>query len=246
MVVHIAGLITPQIEALIEVCRDHHVFLIEDAAHAHGAIYKDRMAGSLGDVGCFSFYPTKVLTSGEGGMVCTNMPELTEKAKVLRYDGIRSDGLVAELGYNWHPSEFHSILGLYQLARLEEFIQKRNEVAERYEKGLKKIRDIKVFSKPSFVRHSFYKFPVLVEKGMDAEGLMGVMRGKYGVEIGRVYYPPCHLQPLYRSLFGFKAGVFPVAEDVLKRVICLPMHAGLRVTEVDYVLESLGNALDEK
>ena len=245
MAVHIAGLISPTIDDLRELCEDHHLFLIEDAAHAHGAMFKGEMAGNLGDVGCFSFYPTKVMTTGEGGMICTNMDKIAEKAKVLRYDGISNDGLIREIGYNWHPSEFHSAIGIYQLLRLEEFIKKRNDIARLYENRLRKISGISLFHRPSNIRHAYYKFPILLEPDINAEDLMKNLKEKHGVETGRVYYPPCHMQPLYKRLFGFKEGAFPVAEDVLSRVITLPMHAGMRTNEIDYVLENLESTINE-
>jgi perosamine synthetase len=245
MVVHIAGLIHPQIEELVEICRDNDLFLIEDSSHAHGALFKDKMAGSFGDVSTFSFVPTKVMTAGEGGMICTNIDKIAEKARLLRYDGVGPDGLTTELGYNWHPSEFHSVLGIYQLLHLEEFVKKRNEIAEKYEAGLKKISGVKTFHRPSHIRHSYYKFPILIEDGVDTAKLMRTLKEKYGVETGRVYYPPCHLQPLYKELYGFKEGAFPVAEEVLKKVICLPIHYKLNDVEIDYVLESLQSTLNE-
>jgi len=245
MTVHLAGLISPTIDDLRELCEDHHLFLIEDAAHAHGAMFKGEMAGNLGDIGCFSFYPTKVMTTGEGGMISTNMDKVAEKAKVLRYDGISSDGLIREMGYNWHPSEFHSVIGIYQLLRLEEFVKKRNYVARLYGNRLRKTDGISLFPKPSNARHAYYKFPILLESSINPEDLMKRLKEKYYVETGRIYYPPCHMQPLYKQLFGFREGAFPVAEDVLSRTITLPMHPGIEAEQVDYVLDSLENAINE-
>lgn len=245
IIVHVAGLITPNIQELLEVCEDHHLFLVEDTAHAHGAMFKDRMAGSLGDVACFSFYPTKIMTTGEGGMICTNISDLDSKSRVLRLDGIGSDGLVQELGHNWHPSEIHSVIGIYQLRRLEEFIRRRQEVASTYIRLLEKIKSVQVFAKPSYIRHSYYKFPVLLNEEISSEKLIKVMLEKHGIEIGRIYYPPCHLQPLYKKIFGFKEGHLPISEEILKRVIALPMHAHISTAEAESAIKAIKESLPE-
>jgi dTDP-4-amino-4,6-dideoxygalactose transaminase len=245
MVVHIAGLICPQMDELVEICRDRDLFLIEDAAHAHGAMFNGIQAGNLGDVGCFSFYPTKVMTTGEGGMICTNIGELPERMKVIRFDGISPEDLnvVIKLGYNWHMSELNAVLGIYQLRRLESYINQRNKIASQYRSGLKGLSGVTVFHTPSTIRHSYYKFPILVDEDIHINKLIQILKDHYGIEIGRLYYPPCHLQPLYQKLMNCKAGMYPTAEEILRRVICLPMHVQIRETDVKYVLNSLTDAM---
>lgn len=239
MVVHIHGLVCPEIEKLIELCRDKGLFLIEDAAHAPGALFKDKKAGSFADAGCFSFFPTKIITSGEGGMVCTNNESMAEKIKILRYDGIGTDNLHVDFGDNWHITEMSSILGIYQLNRIEEFIKRRNEIALRYRESIRKVDGLTTIEVPSQFRCSFYKFPVMVDEGIDAVPLMQELKSKYGIETGQVYYPPCHLQPIYKKMFGYEEGMLPVSERVLKRMVCLPMHVQLTDSDVDYVLTNL-------
>jgi len=172
MVVHIAGLVCPQMVELSEICEDRGLFLIEDAAHAHGAMFRGKMAGNLGDIGCFSFFPTKVMTAAEGGMICTNIDELSEIMRVLIFDGIGHDGLHLELGYNWHMSELHSVLGIYQFHRLEHIVKRRNEIATKYRNSLNKTGGVTLFHTPPHIRHSYYKFPILIEDGSDTELLM--------------------------------------------------------------------------
>lgn len=245
MVVHVAGLVCPQIDDLLELCEDRGLFLLEDAAHAHGATFKGRKAGSFGEVGCFSFYPTKVMTTGEGGMVCTNREDLFEQFKLLRNHGTDSRGLQVELGYNWRLSEVNAVLGVYQLRRLEEFVERRNRVAEMYREGLNDVEGLTFFEVPGEMRHSYYKFPVKVRSASVASALIKEMRDEYGVELGRVYYPPCHLEPLYMKLFGYKEGVFPVAEETLSRTVCLPIYVQMQKNEVEYVIDGLRKALAE-
>jgi dTDP-4-amino-4,6-dideoxygalactose transaminase len=246
MVVHIAGLICPQMDELAKICEDQGLFLMEDAAHAHGATYKGIKAGNLGDVGCFSFYPTKIMTTGEGGMICTNRDELPEEMKILRFDGISPEDstVVIKLGYNWHMSELNAVLGIYQLNRLEDYIEQRNHISVEYQRGLKNLDGVHLFQKPSYIRHSYYKFPILVDEDIDTNRLITLLKEQYGIEIGRLYYPPCHLQPLYQDLMDCKPGMFPVAEDVLPKVICLPMHVQMQDPDVEYVVQSLREAIN--
>ena len=136
IVVHIAGLLCPQINELKEFCEQKGLFLLEDSAHAHGATLDGRKAGTFGDVGCFSFYPTKVMTSGEGGMIITNNEILADQAKILRTCGQNAHRDVVMLGHNWRLNELNAIVGINQLEHLEEFLNKRNQVAGWYEETL--------------------------------------------------------------------------------------------------------------
>lgn len=238
MVVHLAGLICPQMKELKEICSSYALFLIEDAAQAHGATIDGKKAGSLGDAGCFSFFPTKPMTTGEGGIITTNDAKLAEFARSLRHHGREGD-LHMRLGYNWRMSEVNAILGIYQLRRLEEYIKRRNEVAQKYTDALKEINNVSPTPVPSNIRHSYYKYPVLLSGDRGAFGLEKLLQGKYGIATGTLYYPPIHLQPIYRQLFGYNEGMLPVAEEVLLRELCLPMFVGISDEAINYVIESL-------
>lgn len=244
IVVHIAGLVCPQIGELQEFCEQKGLFLLEDSAHAHGATYNGQKAGTFGDVGCFSFYPTKVMTSCEGGMILTNNEELAENARVLRTCGQNSDRLMVKLGHNWRMSELSAIVGKHQLAYLDEFIAKRNHVARLYEELLADTSEVSLFRVPSNSIHSYYKFPLELNEDIDRTKIAAHMKQEFGVETGHVYYPPCHLQPYYKETFGTKEGDYPNAERTLKQVLCLPMHAALTDENVQYVCESLKSTLD--
>lgn len=239
IVVHIAGLVCPQIRMLRELCRDHDLFLLEDAAHAHGAMIDAKKAGSLGDAGCFSFYPTKVMTTGEGGMITTDNEELSEAALCMRTHGQDTKRNMVMLGHNWRMGEIAAIIGRRQLSNLEAFVRKRNEIARQYERLLAGIKEIALFKTPANIRHSYYKYPLKVKESIDVEELALSLKNKYGIETGNIYYPPCHLHPFYRENFGTKEGDLPISESVLKRVICLPMHAGLGKEDAEYVSNAL-------
>ena len=245
IVVHTAGLVCPQINELKELCREKELFLLEDAAHAHGAMIDGRMAGTIGDAGIFSFYPTKVMTTCEGGMIITNNSQLDEEARCLRNDGLNSERKAVMLGNNWRLNEMAAVMGKHQLEHLEEFVHKRNEVARWYEKTLSNVKGISLFKTPSNIRHSYYKYAVRLADGIEREKLSVLLNGKYGVETGHLYYPPCHLQPFYMETFGSRMGAFPVAESVPNKVLCLPMHYGVTKENVDYICDALVSSINE-
>src|ERR1043165_145830 len=145
LVVHIAGLIYPEIDRLREICRERGLFLIEDPSHAHGATIDERPAGSLSDAACFSFYPTKVMTTGTGGMITTDQAALAEYARSLRHHGQgQSLEQIVNFGNDWCMDEISAALGVYQLQRLEENVAHRNRIVEWYRRGLGDIDWIKV------------------------------------------------------------------------------------------------------
>jgi perosamine synthetase len=244
IVVHIAGLICPQINEIKQFCKDNNLFLMEDSAHAHGASLDGQKAGTFGDAGCFSFYPTKVMTSCEGGMIITNDTELAETARCMRTCGQTKDRQVVMLGHNWRLSEMAAIVGKHQLENLDEFIDKRNQIAREYEARLGNVDGLTLFEKPSNVRHSYYKYPVKLNEEINREKLSLMLKQRYGIDTGHVYYPPCHLHPFYLEKYSLK-GKLPVSESVLNQVMCLPMHVGLNLQDVAYVSDALVSSLTE-
>jgi len=245
IVVHLAGLICPQIDELVQLCKEHGLFLLEDAAHAHGAMVNGKMAGALGDAGCFSFYPTKVMTSGLGGMITTDDSNLAEAARLMRTHGQNSQGQMIMLGHEWRLSEISAIVGKHQLEHLEQFINRRNEIAKYYGTALAKVADISLFQTPPYIRHSYYKYPIKIAEDIDIEKLATVLKREYGIETGNIYYPPCHLHPFYMANFGTRKGDLPVAENTLERILCLPMHCGMTDSTAQDVISALRASIDE-
>jgi dTDP-4-amino-4,6-dideoxygalactose transaminase len=237
--VHIAGLICPQIRELKEFCKEQELFLLEDSAHAHGATLEAQKAGTFGDVGCFSFYPTKVMTSCEGGMIVTQDRELAEEAQCVRSCGQNVERQMVKLGDNWRLSEPAAIVGLHQLKHLEEFLLKRNQIADCYEEALADVEEISLFSAPANSRHSYYKYPLRLAEGIDRQKAAATLKEKFEIETGHIYYPPCHLHPYYMETFGTRVGDLPVAERVLKQIMCLPMHYQITEQNIQYISEAL-------
>lgn len=240
IVVHIAGLICPDIDRLREVCRERGLFLIEDPSHAHGATINDRRAGNLADAACFSFYPTKVMTTGTGGMITTNNAELADYARSVRHHGQgQSLEQIVNFGSDWCMDEISAALGVFQLQRLEENVAHRNQVVEWYRRGLSEIDWITAPLYSENLRHAYYKFPVMLAAGIDKHRLFEIMAEEYQIELGSIYDPPCHLHPVFQQEFGFYQGMFPRTEAVLARQVCLPVHAAITEAEVATVIAAL-------
>ena len=243
--VHIGGVVCPDIRAIKEVCEDHGLFLVEDAAHAHGCTVDGQPAGSIGDVGCFSFYPTKVMTTGEGGMITTDRDDIAEKALRLRDQGKESFGsnLIVDLGYNWRMPEVCAAIGLVQLDGLERAIASRRRIARYYDAALSKVDGIRPLEVPSNIYCNYYKYVAFLDGGIDRD-LFKVRLREMGVRCGgEVYWPPLHLQPLYRRLLGTREGDFPSAEEACRRMVCLPMFTGMSDEDARYVADCVAEVL---
>lgn len=247
MVVHIGGLITPKIKDIQEICEDHSLFLIEDAAHAHGSEYRGQKAGTFGALAGFSFYPTKVMTAGEGGVITTNSEEYTEFAHTLRDQGKSGflSGDIIELGYNWRMSEIHAVIAVYQLKRLDEFITNRTKIANIYDTELAKISGITPLIIPKECKSNYYKYTAFLDNSIDIEAFRKNLKEKHTVSLsGGVYDLPCHLQPLYKKLFNYKEGLYPVAEKILPKHICLPIYADMTEDNAMHVINSIKKVLE--
>lgn len=246
IVVHIGGIITPHIDEIRRVCEDAGVPLIEDAAHAHGSAIGGRRAGSLGRAGCFSFYPTKVITSGEGGMIVTDDEAIYQEALIYRDQGKEgfTTNFHVRLGYNWRMSEPHAIIGLAQLRRLDEFIERRAEIAAIYDAGLAGPGSAATAVKPpAGSRCNYYKYIAMLPPGTDRPALKKIMREQHDVGLsGEVYDTPCHLQPVFAQ---HAAGSFPQAEDLCARHICLPVSAKMAEDDARYVLHALEASISQ-
>ncbi len=240
ILVHIAGMISPFIDKIIKICKSHKLFLIEDCAHAHGAMYKGKKAGSFGLAGCFSFYPTKIMTTGTGGMITTNNKNLDVFARSLRLHGRGKDlSDIINFGNDWFLDEFRCAIGFFQLEELENLLERRKKIVHTYLRLLQNQRRLRVYNIPEYIRHAYYKFPVLVNPSINIEKFKRIIKSEYGLELESIYNPPCHLQFIYQNY-----GRFPVAEDVLNRQIALPIHPLLTHKEILYVVNAITTALE--
>lgn len=245
--VHIGGLICPEIKAIRKICEDNGLSLIEDAAHAQGSTLGNGSAGSFGVAGCFSFYPTKVMTSGEGGMITTDEEKLAKKAMILRDQGKESfsSNIIVEVGYNWRMDEISAAIGLTQLRRLPEFIKRRNEIAAYFDQGLSRMSNIKPLNIPKGAVSNYYKYVIILAPDVSREDFKQKLREKGVKPSGEVYWPPLHMEPIYKRLLKVKEGDFPTAEDTCRRMVCLPIYSQMTAEEASYVVDKVKEVCSE-
>lgn len=239
MLVHIGGIISPEVDRIRSICDERGIALVEDAAHAHGSSLSGRAAGTLGRAAAFSFYPTKVMTSGEGGMIVTADAALRDEAVIYRDQGKGSfaNNDHVRLGYAWRMSELHAAVGLVSLAALDHAISVRRSVARRYDAGLAGIDGVEAVAEPEGCQSNYYKYIALLEPGVDRQQVKKRLLAEFEVSLsGEVYTTPLHLQPVFSD---YSSGPLPVAEDVCARQVCLPVHSDMTEAEVDHVLSSL-------
>ncbi|EFC80624.1 DegT/DnrJ/EryC1/StrS aminotransferase family protein [Parafrankia sp. EUN1f] len=237
VVVHIGGLIPPDIDELRAVLDERGIMLVEDAAHAHGSSLAGRCAGSFGVAGSFSFYPTKLITSGEGGMVVTADERMRDEALVYRDQG--KAGFLGNIhirqGYAWRMSEVHAATGRVHLRHLDRFLGHRRGVAACYDLAI----DEMGVDRPRAVDGgvtNYYKYPVLLPLGADRARVKLELRDGHGVSLaGEVYEVPLHRQPVFER---FARSGLPVAEDICARHVCLPLHSDMTEAEVEHVVAS--------
>ena len=228
-----------QISAVQEICQDRSIALVEDCAQAHGAEWKGKKVGSFG-TGCFSFYPTKNMTTGEGGMITTDDDALAARLRLLRSHGDSGKYNHITLGYNYRMMNLQGALGLVQLRRLEEFTARRIANARFLNENIG-IKGISTPFQMDGVRHVYHQYVVRVEDELHAsrERLMEYLQAK-GVG-SSVHYPKAvYQQPFYKDL-GYTDVSCPVAEDVSRRVMSLPVHPALSAEELQYISETMNS-----
>jgi len=227
-----------KMEELKEIAQDHELFLVEDAAQAHGAEYKGRKAGGLGEVGCFSFYATKNMTTGEGGIIMTNNDELARKARLLRNHGQTEKYHHTILGYNYRMTELSAAIGLVQLKKLDELNEKRIRNAKMLNEGIKKIQGLTPPYVEEHVKHVFYQYVVRVEEDYPLErNELANHLEKMGIGTA-VHYPmPIYRQPLYHEL-GYDKKICPITEESCKRVLSLPVHPSVNAEDIQYITDA--------
>lgn len=221
-----------------EIAKKHDLLVIEDAAQAHGAMYNDEKVGNMGDMACFSFYPTKNMTTSEGGMITTNNKELAEKARVFRAHGSNIKYKHDEIGYNFRSSDIAAAIGLAQLDKIDEFNEKRINNANYLNEGLKDVEGVITPASPENIKHVYHQYTIRVTKG-NRDDWVDILT-ENGIGSG-IHYPiPLYNQPIYKEL-GF-TGSAPNAELAADTVISLPVHPSLSKEDLDLVIEAVKKA----
>ena len=239
IIVHFAGLIHPRIFELKQYLNERGIFLIEDCAHSNGAKIDGIMSGNIGDFGCHSFYSTKIMTTGEGGMITTNHEDyyyLCSSYRSIGIDTKSNSEIFSQIGSNNRMPEFESILGLYQLKRLDEFVSHRNMVASVYIKELKTLEEKKLirFQKvlPNMI-HPYWKFILFLEsKNITRNNLKEKLLSK-GINIEAPYQPLMHNQPVFKNINNNVCISVPNAERLINTHFCLPIN--YKISEADAI-----------
>ena len=221
------------------------LLVIDDCCEAIGARYRGRAIGSFGAAGCFAFYPNKQITTGEGGMIVTDDPDLARLCRSLRNQGRDEMGawLAHErLGFNYRMDELSAALGVSQVDRLDAILAKRAAVAAAYTERLAVLGD---WVRPPGVRPgveaSWFVYVVTLAPAIDRDRVIGALAER-GVS-SRAYFRPVHLQPYIDERFGTREGMLPVTEDAARRTLALPFHTNLPEAHVDVVAEALEDAI---
>jgi perosamine synthetase len=242
--VHIFGR-PPALAALGAICRRHNLVLIEDACEALGAEYHGKKVGSFGDAAVFGFYPNKQMTMGEGGVITTDHREWDTKLRSLRNQGRHEMGTWLRhdsLGFNYRLNEMSAALGVSQLSRIDQLLERRNNVAAMYLSYLKDAPGVTVLSPVAATsRPSWFVFVVRLEEGISRSKVIEELNNR-GIPT-RVYFPPIHLQPYFVERFGYRKGDFPVAERVARSTLALPFHANMSQASVEQVATALKRAI---
>lgn len=232
-------------DPICKVADEYDLTVIEDCCEALGAEYKGRKAGTLGDIGVFAFYPNKQMTTGEGGMIVTDRKEWDSLFRSLRNQG--RDVFDAwlnhtRLGYNYRLDEMSAALGLSQLQRIDQLLEKRAVVAGWYDKRLRDVAGLTIpYIAPTTTKMSWFVYVIRLDQKISRNRVMEKLKEK-GIP-SRPYFTPIHLQPFYVEKFGYKRGDFPVTEEAGDTCLALPFSGVMTEKQVDYVCQSLGEIL---
>ena len=239
-------------DVILRLAQKHSVAVVEDAAHAVESEHHGRKVGSIGDLTAFSFYATKNMTTGEGGMLTTNRDDLAEKIRILSLHGITSDAWmrhgedgyvhwdVLYPGYKYNMFDIQASLGIHQLKKVEFFWQRRKRWVELYNEAFRNMPEIRLVSEKSHVKHAHHLYPIVVkteELTVARDGLLRALE-ESGIGVG-VHFRALHLMSFYARTFGFKRGDFPNAEYASDRLLSLPLYPKMEEADVERVIAVL-------
>ena len=229
-------------DPIMEIAEEYGLYVIEDAAEAHGAEYRGKKTGGIGDIGCFSFYANKIITTGEGGMIVTNDEKIAERAKYLRnlcFPKERRIYLHSEVGYNYRMTNVQAAIGLAQLERIDELVEMRRKNAYLYNKFLKDVEGIRLPLEKEWAKNVYWMYSILIEDefGMSRDKLMREL-GKRGIET-RPFFIPMHKQPVFRKMGLFEGEKYRIAEQLSEKGLHLPSSPGLKKEEIKYICETI-------
>ena len=229
--------------------RARGIALVEDACQAIGARRASFEAGQIGDVASFSFYATKNVTTGEGGMLVTDRAEVAEAARRFRQHGMSLRYEYLSLGYNYRMTDLAAAIGRVQLGRLAEFTSARRTNAAFYDAAFADLPGVSVPLRPSDVAHAYHQYSLLIDpevtrNGCDRDALREALSARH-VASGVYYSVPLHLTPLFAP-YGYGPGDFPIAERVARQIVALPVHPGLDRKQLEWTVRAVREAVGAK
>jgi perosamine synthetase len=234
-----------EMDAIMDIAEDYDLAVIEDACEAIGAEYNSQKAGTFGDASVFAFYPNKQMTTGEGAVIVTDDDNIAKLCRSLRNQGRSEDEEWlnhVRLGYNYRLDEMSCALGIGQLNRIDELLDKRTRVAEEYTRHLRSVYGITTQYLDPRVKMSWFVYVVKVSKDINRNDVMNYLK-EHGVNC-RPYFTPIHLQPFYRKMFEYKEGDFPICENVCDSTIALPFYGNMNKETIKQVCSVLKDSLE--
>jgi dTDP-4-amino-4,6-dideoxygalactose transaminase len=243
MPVHAFGL-SADMAPVMDIAERHGLLVVEDAACALGATYRDRACGSLGIAGCFSFHPRKSITTGEGGLIATDDDALAARIGLLRsHGGVREHGRFTfeAAGYNYRLSDIQAAVGVAQMRKFEALLAARQRVAGWYDRALAGVSGLRPPSSPDWGRHTYQSYVVLLDEALDRDRIIELLRAD-GIETTLGTYS-LHAQPYFAQTLQMQAGDLPHSYRAFVSSLALPLHAGLVEDDVAYVAERLQAAI---
>lgn len=240
LVVHIYGH-PVDIDPILNIAKKYRLYVIEDCAEAHGALYKGQKAGSLGDIGCFSFYANKIVTTGEGGMLITNDAKLADKARSLKSlaFGTSNRFMHQDIGFNYRMTNLQAAIGCAQMKKIDRVIEKKRQIAQYYNQTLKDIPGLQLPVEKNYARDVYWMYHVVLHKefGCPRERVMGKLKD-YGIET-REAFIPFNMQEFAIQRGWVKGDECPVANYVAKNGFYLPSGPVLTEEELEYIVDKL-------
>lgn len=233
---------------ILKLAQDYNLFVVEDAAEAHGAEYKGKKVGGLGDVGCFSFYANKIITTGEGGMMVTNDKKIYERAAMLKDLSFSEHRrfLHESLGYNYRMTNLQAAIGLAQLEKIEDFVKIKRRNASLYSKLLKGVVGITLPTEKDWAKNVYWMYSILIDKRKFGIGRDEVQKRLFdrGIET-RTFFIPMHQQPVFRKMGFFRGERYPVAERISREGLYLPSGLTLTKQQIEYVCDAVKEIKEE-
>jgi perosamine synthetase len=225
---------------LMKIAKKYNLFVIEDCAESHGAVYKKKMTGSFGDMGCYSFYANKIITTGEGGMIVTNNQSLAKKLKLLRNLAFTEPRFKHKiLGYNFRMTGYQAAMGLAQTRKLDKIIKKKRRVAHTYNRYLANIEGLQLPVERHWAKNVYWVYSVVINSsfGITRDELARKLKQKR-IDT-RTFFCSMSDQPCFRNIVGFKAIPTPVASRIWKSGLYLPSSHTLSKSDIKFVADTI-------